>query len=100
MHRIAREDLRLGIAVAIQTMREGRLRSQRHPMPEFRDAYLVDMLTARILTLIDGESRMVIATEMKANSYGSHNKWGVEEPWPPGCEPGANNPLPPTSRSE
>ena len=95
MRRIERDDLRIGIAVAIKTMRQGRHRSSRHPMPEFRDDFLVGQLTSRILDLVDGDSRMVITTEMKANSYGSRNRWGVEEPWPPGCEPGANDAPPP-----
>lgn len=90
MHRIERDDLRRKIVIAIQTLRAGKGGKGRHPMPEFRDNWNVEKLADRIMDQIDGDSRMVVSTEMIGfNTHSSHGKWGIDEPWPEGCDPGA-----------
>lgn len=94
MHRIERDDLRHHIYIAVKVMRSGKDGKGKHPIEELRDEAAVAKLTERILNVVDGDSRMVISTEVKPNTYGVCGAWGVDEPWPAGCEPGANYPPP------
>jgi hypothetical protein len=95
MHRIERDDLRHHIYVALKVVRSGKGGKGKHPVPELRDEGILSSLTDKILNLVDSNSRMVISTEVRPNTYGVCGKWGEDEPWPAGCEPGANFPPPP-----
>ncbi|OHD00922.1 MAG: hypothetical protein A2885_13530 [Sphingopyxis sp. RIFCSPHIGHO2_01_FULL_65_24] len=87
MHRMDRQDLRDSFFIKIKTMRQGRHRSGRHPMPDLKDDNLAGQLAAALVDIVDGDSRMVIRTEEKPQSHGVHGKWGIDEPWPDGIEP-------------
>lgn len=95
MHRIEREDLRHHIYIALKCVRSGKSGKGKHPIEEMRDVRILSDLTDKILNMVDSDHRMVISTEPKVNGYGSCGKWGIDEPWPQGCEPGANDPPPP-----
>lgn len=87
MHRIKRDDLYHHVCGTIRAMRTGKGGRGKHPISELQDDFAVSTLAGRIVSLIDSESRMVISTEQKFQSYGTHGKWGIDEPWPEGCEP-------------
>lgn len=87
MRRVDRQDLKDSFYIKIKTMRQGRHGRGRHPMPEFKDDYLAGALAATLVDIVDCDSRMVISTEVKPNTYGHCGRWGVDEPWPQGCEP-------------
>ena len=87
MRRIERQDLRDRFFIKIKTMRQGRHGRGRHPMPEFKCDLLAGQLAGTLVDIVDGDSRMVVSTEEKPNTYGVCGRWGVDEPWPEGCEP-------------
>ena len=87
MRRIERRDLRDSFFIKIKTMRQGRHGRGRHPMPEFKCDLLAGQLAGTLVDIVDGDSRMVISTEEKPNTNGVCGRWGVDEPWPEGCEP-------------
>jgi len=87
MRRIDRQQLQDSFYIKIKTMRQGKNGRGRHPMPELSNDYAADMLAALLVDIVDGHSRMVISTEEKPKSYGVCGVWGVDEPWPEGCEP-------------
>lgn len=92
MHRVDRSYLSICIYVAIKTMRNGKNGKAKHPFPELREDYNVSKLTSLILRQIDNECSFVCRagpgpTELTYVSSHSPPKFGVEEPWPEGCEP-------------
>lgn len=100
MRRISRQDLKDSFYIKIKTMRQGRHGRGRHPIPELKDDYAAGTLAATLVDLVDGDSRMVISTEVRANTYGACGKWGVDEPWPDGCGPDDEaKQMPPPPRS-
>ena len=92
MHRVDRSYLSTCIYVAIKTMRAGKNGKAKHPFPELRDDYKVSQLTSLILQQVDNGSCFVCRagpapTDLTyVPSYASA-KFGVDEPWPEGCEP-------------
>lgn len=87
MRRIDRQDLRDSFYIKIKTMRQGRHGRGRHPIPEIKDDHAAGTLASTLVDLVDGNSRMVISTEEKPNTYGACGRWGEDEPWPEGCSP-------------
>ena len=92
MHRVDRSYLNTCIHVAIQTMRAGKNGKAKHPFPELRDEYNVSRLTSLILQVVDNSSSFVcrVGPAPTDPSYGPNcasAKFGVDEPWPEGCEP-------------
>lgn len=87
MHRVDRQDLRDSFYLKIKTMRQGRHRNSRHPMPDLKDDYLAGKLADTLVDIVDGDCRMVIRTEERPQSHGVRGKWGIDEPWPDGTEP-------------
>ena len=45
------------------------------------------MLAPLLVEIVDERSRMVISTKVNPQSHGVCDVWGIEEPWPEGCEP-------------
>ena len=87
MHRIDRRRLRDSFYIKIKTMRQGRHGRGRHPIPELSDDHTAGKLAETLVDIVDGCSRMVISTDEKPQSYGVCGAWGIDEPWPEGCEP-------------
>ncbi len=87
MRRIDRQQLRDSFYIKIKTMRQGKNGRGRHPMPELSDDYAAGMLAVLLVEIVDERSSMVISTEEKPQSHGVCGVWGVDEPWPEGCEP-------------
>lgn len=92
MHRVDRDYLSTTIYVAIKSMRAGKNGKAKHPVPEMRDDYNIHKLTSLIIRQIDNGSTFVCTAGPAPNdptyvpSY-SPPRFGVDEPWPEGCEP-------------
>lgn len=92
MHRVDRDYLASCIHFAIKTIRAGKNGKAKHPIPELRDDYRVGELTALILRQVDNASCFVCRvgpapTDLDYTPSCTSWRWGVEEPWPAGCEP-------------
>lgn len=92
MHRVDRSYLSTCINVAIRTIRAGKNGKAKHPVPELRDSYKIAELTALIVQQIDNGSSFVCRAGPSpfspefVSTY-SPPQFGVDEPWPEGCEP-------------
>ncbi len=92
MHRVDRDYLGICISVAIKSMRSGKNGKGKHPIEEMRDDSNVSELSALILRQIDNESSFVCRagyapTDPRCTPRYTPMKFGVDEPWPEGCEP-------------
>lgn len=101
MHRVDRKNLEGALFVQIKTMKIGKSRGGKHPIEELRDDSTIRELVKRMVDQVDCESRFVVSTgPHPIRSVGPYNPlvWGVDEPWPEGCEPEAGI-LPPRKRA-
>ncbi|WP_186401528.1 hypothetical protein [Sphingopyxis sp. P1IMeth2] len=67
-------------------MRQGK-NGRGRPEPQRSDDYAAGTLAALLVEIVDERSRMVISTKVKPQSHGVCDVWGIDEPWPEGCEP-------------
>lgn len=84
MHRISRNDLTIQLAVAMKVaLRQCQPLLKPNRLPHESDI-LADALADAAVDVVDGDSRMVIATNLKgpAAHLSAPGKWGIDEPDP------------------
>ena len=84
MHRIERESLVIQISVAMKVaLRQCKPLLKPNRLPHESDI-LANALAEAAVDLVDGDSRMVIATELKGPTphLAEPGRWGVDEPDP------------------
>jgi len=89
MHRIERESLVIQISVAMKVaLRQCKPLLKPNRLPHESDI-LANALAEAAVDLVDGDSRMVIATELKGPTphLAKPGRWGLDEPDPTGDEP-------------
>jgi hypothetical protein len=88
MHRIERESLVIQISVAMKiALRQCKPLLTPNRLPHESDI-LANALAEAAVDLVDGDSRMVIATELKGSTphLAAPGKWGIDEPDPTASE--------------
>lgn len=84
MHRIKREDLVIQMSVAIKVaLRQCKSLLKPNRLPHESDI-LANALADAAVNVVDGDTRMVIATELNGPTphLAAPGKWGVDEPDP------------------
>ena len=84
MHRIERKDLAIQLSVAMKVaLRQCKPLLKPTRLPHESDI-LANTLADAAVDVVDGDSRMVIATDLKGSTphLAAPGKWGVDEPDP------------------
>ena len=84
MHRIERKDLAIQMSVAMKVaLRQCKPLIKPNRLPHESDI-LADALADAAVDVVDGESRMVIATDLKGPTphLRTPGQWGIDEPEP------------------